>query len=108
MLLKGGVLGRLDDMVVVRGVNVFPSAVENIIREFPEIEEFRIETFEQASLRQLRLIVEPSSRERTTESLIENVKLRIRERLGLRPIVESVPPGSLPRFELKAKRFFKL
>ena len=43
MLLDGGVLGRADDMTIVRGVNVFPSAVENLLREFPDIEEFRVE-----------------------------------------------------------------
>ncbi len=45
MLLDGGVLGRADDMTIVRGVNVFPSAVENLLREFPDIEEFRVGNF---------------------------------------------------------------
>ena len=49
LLLKGGVLGRVDDMVVVRGVNVFPSAVENVMREFPALEEFRVEVFANGS-----------------------------------------------------------
>ena len=108
MLLQGGVLGRVDDMVVVRGVNVFPSAVENLLREFPEIEEFRVEIFEQKAMREIKLILEPSFEHRSAKGLGEKVGQRMRERIGLRPQVELVLPGTLPRFELKAKRFFKL
>ena len=93
-------------MIVVRGINIFPGAIENVMREFPEIEEFRIETFERGSLRELKLILEPSSDE--GPGLQEKVIRRVREALGLRPLVELVRPGTLPRFELKAKRFFKL
>ena len=108
VLLQGGVLGRIDDMTIIRGVNVFPSAIENIIREFSEVEEFRIETFEKESLRELKLQLEPSSVQGAIQGLDERVTRRVRERLGLRPVVEVVSPGTLPRFELKAKRFFKL
>lgn len=107
VLLNGGVLGRVDDMIVIRGVNVFPSAIENIMREFPQVEEFRIETFEKESLRQLKLILDPRS-DQAAQGLEEKVGQRLRERIGLRPQVELVTPGTLPRFELKAKRFFKL
>jgi phenylacetate-CoA ligase len=107
VLLDGGVLGRVDDMIVIRGVNVFPSAIENIMREFPQVEEFRIETFEKESLRQLKLILDPRS-DQAAQGLEEKVGQRLRERIGFRPQVELVTPGTLPRFELKAKRFFKL
>jgi phenylacetate-CoA ligase len=95
-------------MVVVRGVNVFPSAIENVMREFPEIEEFRVEVFEKEAMNELRVILEPRSDQSSTGALPEQVRQRIRERIGLRPHVELVAPGTLPRFELKAKRFFKL
>ena len=108
MLLRGGVLGRADDMIVVRGVNVFPSAIENIMREFSEIEEFKIETFVREELRELRLVIEPRTDCASAGALKDSVALRFRERLGLRPEVEDVAPGTLPRFELKARRFFKL
>jgi phenylacetate-CoA ligase len=108
ILLEGGVLGRADDMIVIRGVNVFPSAVENVMREFPEIEEFRVETYEQHAMRQLKLIIEPSSDQGSVPVLQEKVSSLMRERIGLRPEVELVAPGTLPRFDLKAKRFFKL
>jgi phenylacetate-CoA ligase len=106
LLLQGGVLGRVDDMLVVRGVNVFPSAVENVLREFQEIEEFRVEIFEKQAMKEIKLVLE--LRERSVIGLAEQVSQRVRERIGLRPHVEIVAPGTLPRFELKAKRFFKL
>ena len=108
MLLDGGVLGRADDMTIVRGVNVFPSAVENLLREFPDIEEFRVEISAQSSMQQMKIILEPSPAASALQGLAERVAQRVRERIGLRAQVETVTPGSLPRFELKAKRFFKV
>jgi len=108
MLLQGGVLGRVDDMIVVRGVNVFPSAIENVMREFAEIEEFRVEVFQREALPELRLILEPRAEYGSSKGLEEKVVNRFRESIGLRPQVEMTPPGTLPRFELKARRFFKL
>ena len=108
LLLAGGVLGRVDDMVIVRGVNVFPSAVENILREFSEIEEFRVEILEKATMKEMKIVIEPSSPSGPIEGLDERVSRRVRERIGLRPVIEFVAPESLPRFELKARRFFKV
>jgi len=107
ILLEGGVLGRADDMIVIRGVNVFPSAIENVMREFPEIEEFRVETFERHAMRELKVIIEPISDPVSALRLQEKVSNVVRERIGLRAEVALVSPGSLPRFELKARRFFK-
>lgn len=107
ILLDGGVLGRADDMIVVRGVNVFPSAIENVLREFTEIEEFRVEIFERAAMKEIKLILEPRSEPSAVKGLGEGVGQRMRERIGLRPEIELVAPGTLPRFDLKAKRFFK-
>jgi phenylacetate-CoA ligase len=108
LLLQGGVLGRADDMVVIRGVNLFPSAIENILRELPEVEEFRIETFERQAMRELKLIIEPRADRSSTVGLAEKIAALVRQRIGLRPEVELVASGALPRFELKARRFFKL
>jgi phenylacetate-CoA ligase len=108
LLLQDGVLGRVDDMFIVRGVNVFPSAIENIMREFQEIEEFRVEIFEKEAMKEIRIVLEPRSDKSPGAALTEQVSQRMRERIGLRPLVELVAPGTLPRFELKAKRFFKL
>ena len=107
MRLQGGVLVRVDDMIVIRGMNVFPSAIENVMREFPEIEEFRIEAIQQRALTELKLTLEPRTEDASLEGLAEKVTRRFRESIGLRPQVELVLPGTLPRFELKARRFFK-
>ena len=108
LLLQGGVLGRVDDMVIVRGVNVFPSAIESILREFSEIEEFRVEILDKAALKEMKILIEPNAHDSTTEGLDERVGQRVRERIGLRPVIEFVAPETLPRFELKAKRFFRV
>ena len=108
VLFQGGVLGRVDDMVIVRGVNVFPSAVENVLREFSEIEEFRVEILDRSAMKEMKIVIEPDSTSSLIEGLDERVARRVRERIGLRPRVELVAPGTLPRFELKARRFFKL
>jgi phenylacetate-CoA ligase len=78
------------------------------MREFAEIEEFKIETFLREELREIKLTVEPRPDCQSLANLDKKVSRTFRERLGLRPLVEVVASGTLPRFELKAKRFFKL
>ena len=107
MFLQGGVLGRVDDMIIVRGVNIFPSAIENVIRQFPEIEEFRVEAVQRGALPELKLTLETGPEYASGQGLEDKVTQRVREAIGLRPEVELVAPGTLPRFELKARRFFK-
>ena len=101
---QGGVLGRVDDMVIVRGVNVFPGAIENLIRQFDPIDEFQVRVVPQREMYELEIQLElaQGADSYTTQSAIESA---ISEALGLRPTVAIVPSGSLPRFELKAKRF---
>jgi len=106
LVLNGGVLGRVDDMVVVRGVNVFPSAVEGIVRRFPEVEEFRVDVLRTDGLAELKVTLEPAAAENSV-GLGEGVTESIRDNLHIRPVVEVVEPGTLPRFELKARRFFR-
>lgn len=106
----GGVLGRADDMVTVRGVNVFPSSIEDIVREFPQVEEFRIDLFRRREMDELKVTVEVDDRalpEESREALRRQVADELNRRLFLRIAVEWVPLGTLPRFELKARRFFK-
>jgi phenylacetate-CoA ligase len=96
--LAGGILGRTDDMLVVRGVNVFPGAVDGIVRSFPEIVEYRLTLSRQESLDALRLEIE--DRLESPARVAEELQLR----LGLRVDVVTVPLGSLPRFEGKGRR----
>lgn len=105
---EGGILGRSDDMVVVRGVNIFPSAVEDLVRAFPEVAEYRVLLDHKQSMLELSLQVElqpecPHGREvqaRLEESFQTAFNLRV-------PITR-VAAGSLPRFEMKAKRWLRV
>jgi len=98
-LLEGGVLGRADDMLIVRGVNIFPSSVEQILRAFPEVVEYRVIARSQGSLDALHIEIE----DRLADP--DRVARELRLRLGLKIDVHCVPLGSLPRFEGKGKRF---
>jgi phenylacetate-CoA ligase len=101
--LDGGILGRADDMLVIRGNNVFPSAIEAIIREFAAVAEFRIVVERPHPMLELLVEIEPAAGH-DTDSLGDRIAERIQDRLHWRPRVGVVPPGSLPRFELKARR----
>jgi phenylacetate-CoA ligase len=105
--LEGGILGRVDDMLVVRGVNVFPSALEGIVRRFPVIDEFQIEVFRRGVLDEVRLLLEIDDGTRPAGSVretITGVAEAIRRDLGIRIEVSAVPARTLPRYELKARR----
>jgi phenylacetate-CoA ligase len=103
MRFDGGVLGRADDMTTVRGVNVFPSAVENIVRKFDQVDEFRVTVRKVGSMDEMD--VELEFVEGTDEALGVDITDRLYSMLGFRPRVTVVARETLPRFELKAKRF---
>ncbi len=96
--LPGGIIGRVDDMVIIRGVNIFPSSIEAIIREFDEIKEFRIIYYTREEMDQVKVQIE------TSADIVRILADRLRERIGLRIDVEQVELGSLPRFTMKSKR----
>lgn len=99
VLLEGGVLGRADDMLVIRGVNIFPSSIEQIIAGFPEIVEWRTTAHKAGEMDALSIEVEDHLSEP------QRVAQELQLRLGLRVEVRCVPIGSLPRTEGKGKRF---
>jgi phenylacetate-CoA ligase len=103
--LEGGILARADDMVNVRGVNVYPAAIEAVVRGFPEIAEFRSTVSRRHEMRSLSLEIEPARDARDASALASAVGRRLREALGLTVPVVAVEPMSLPRFEMKARRF---
>ena len=107
MFLEGGIIGRADDMTTVRGVNIYPSAIDNFVRKYDGILEYRATVNKREQMDELNIEIEvtlESDAGAIRDALMENMK----STLGLRPNVELVPPGSLPRFELKARRFFVL
>jgi len=97
--LAGGILGRLDDMLIVRGINLFPAAIEEVVRRFPAIDEFQIEVFRDGELDEVRVLIELED-----PSGVRRVQEAFRETFGIRLQVAAVPLKSLPRFELKARR----
>jgi phenylacetate-CoA ligase len=108
--LKGGILGRADDMITIRGNNVFPSSIEAILREFDQLVEFRIEVRTVRAMHQVLLQLEPRPELSTDEAdaLAQLVKNTIKDRLNFQPEVQIVEQNSLPRFELKGRRFFRV
>ena len=102
--LEGGILGRLDDMLIIRGVNVFPSAIEGIVRRFPAVDEFQIEVFRDGELEEARVLIETNGGDGHT--VCRPLQEALREALGIR--LEVMPaPQTLPRFELKARRVIR-
>lgn len=106
LALAGGILGRVDDMVVVRSVNLYPAAVDQLLRSLPGLAEYRVELETRRAMTELTLIVEPVEAAQT-ESLRHAVAERFREVFALRVEVQAVAPGELPRFEMKARRWHR-
>lgn len=106
LALEGGILARVDDMVVVRGVNLYPSALEQILRSQPEVGEFRVELSTRRAMTEVKVLVEPAAGDDPRE-LCRRVEDALRTALQLRIPVEATAPGSLPRFELKARRWVR-
>ncbi|TAK98575.1 MAG: phenylacetate--CoA ligase family protein [Verrucomicrobia bacterium] len=107
LALDGGILGRVDDMVIVRGVNVYPSAVEEILRGLKDVAEYRVHVGQRQSLAELRVELEPSDLCRDAKKLQTEAQQALESAFNLRVPVELVSPGSLPRFEMKARRWTK-
>ncbi len=105
MRLEGGILARADDMVNVRGVNVYPSALESVVRRFSEVREYRATVATYRSLRELSMEIELSPGVNGQAEVARRVADALRDSLGLTVPVDVVETNSLPRFELKAKRF---
>jgi phenylacetate-CoA ligase len=106
MALEGGILARTDDMVVIRGVNLYPSAIEEIVRSCDGVAEYRVEIRTERALTELSIQVEPS--DGNEAGLVHRLELALRNALGLRVPVVAVSRGSLPRFEMKAQRWVRI
>ncbi len=108
LALPGGILGRTDDMVVVRGVNVYPTAVEEILRACGGVAEYRVEVSNTQALTELSIQVEPTPEFANDHGLARRLETALRNAFALRIAVSPVPSGSLPRFEMKSKRWIRI
>ncbi len=103
-LLPGGILGRIDDMVTIRGVNVYPGAIDQLVREHAGVAEYRVTHRCGRAMTELSIEIEPDTRS-DGGALAHAVANGIRDALQLRVGVRAVEAGTLPRFEFKAKRW---
>jgi phenylacetate-CoA ligase len=99
--LIGGILGRVDDMVVVRGVNLYPSAVHAVVSNFPEICEYQVIFAERQSMLEAQVNIESST------DISNKLEQALQESFSLRIPVKHVGTGTLPRHEMKARRWIK-
>lgn len=106
MRLKGGIRGRVDDMIFIRGNNVYPSTLEDIIRRFPEVAEYRIVVDQTGPVPSLLVQLESKQAAANVE-LAERVRDAIRAELLFCPEVALVPQGTLPRPEMKSQRVIR-
>jgi phenylacetate-CoA ligase len=103
--LEGGIRSRADDMINIKGVNVYPVGIETVVRRFGEVIEFRSVVSAEHAMRSLRLEIELGPHASDGAAIAARVAYQLREALGLTVAVKVVPGGTLPRFEMKASRF---
>ena len=106
-IIDGGVVGRADDITKVKGVLLAPTAIEEVVRSFDELsDEYEVIVTKKGDIDDiaLRIEIKPGMEERK-ESILVRLKdeLRVKTNLGYK--IEVCPAGSLPRYEVKAKRF---
>jgi len=107
LALEGGILGRTDDMVIVRGVNIYPCAIDEILRQFEEVGEYRVEVNTTNALPELKIQIEPISQVKSLDILTKQIETLLQKTFALRIPVQAAPSGSLPRFEMKATRWVR-
>jgi phenylacetate-CoA ligase len=107
LALLGGILGRVDDMVLVRGVNLYPAAVENLMLSLPEVAVYQVEVDTQGSMAELHLLVEPAAAGGNESELAGHIQSQFRAAFNLRVPVTICPPGALPRSEMKSQRWVR-
>jgi phenylacetate-CoA ligase len=106
-IYEGGILGRVDDMKLVRGTNVYPRAIEAIVREYAQVDEFQTRITREGIRDEITLRVEmkPDWDASGWERMADELHRKLRGAFeGLNFRVECAETGALPRFELKAKR----
>ena len=104
MKVLGGIRGRVDDMFTVRGVNLYPSQVEDIVRRHSGTGEFLIEHRRLKHMDEVTVVIEMAEADASTDRL----EADLRQALGVRLACRPAAPGSLPRGELKSRRIVRL
>ena len=106
-IIDGGVVGRADDITKVKGVLLAPTAIEEVVRSFAELsDEYEVVVTKKGDIDDISLKIEVKpGLEGQQDSILGRLKdeLRVKTNLGYK--IEVHPYGSLPRYEVKAKRF---
>jgi len=98
------IMGRTDDMMKIKGVNVFPSQIEEILQAFPEVSsEYQIRISHLDGKDTMRIYVETNGSVNFLE-LADRIALKVKSAIGFTPLVKVVENGLLPRSEKKTKR----
>ena len=97
--LLGGILGRTDQMVIVRGVNLYPSAIDAVVRKFPDIAEYEVKISESRGMKEAVIRAECEN------SVAMALEAALEQTFSLRIAVECLPSQTLPRYEMKANRW---
>jgi phenylacetate-CoA ligase len=108
MILREGIQSRIDDMLTIRGINIFPAAIEKIIRANSEIVEYEVEVDLRKTLAELRLTIEPAVNVFDSKQLAKDIEHKLTELYAMRIPVKIAAPQSLPRYELKSRRWKKI
>lgn len=104
-MLDGGVIGRVDDMITIRGMNIFPLQVGEIVERHLVVgEEYQMVAYSEKGLDEFKVTVELVEG-RNSEEVAKAIQEDLRQRFEIRFQVEVVPPGTLPRSNYKSKRF---
>jgi len=107
LALEGGILGRTDDMVIVRGVNIHPSAVDEVIRSVPGVTEYRVTVASASTMPELSVEVEFEAAGASADERAKEIEAGFQRAFSLRVPVAAAAAGSLPRAETKSRRWLK-
>jgi phenylacetate-CoA ligase len=105
--IRGGLVGRADDMIIVRGVNLYPSAIDDLIRSVPSISEYEVYIRRIAGMDDLSIKIE-TAEAGSFEEAARGLEHSFRTGYSIRVSIEQAPAGSLPRYEFKSKRFKRI
>jgi len=102
--VEGGIRGRADDLTKIRGVLFSPQAVEDIVRSFDQLEDYRIVISREKNLDEVTLEVEAPEQARHDAQLLHDLEAALKLKTKLRFRIELAPEGTLPRQEIKTHR----
>ena len=104
--IEGGIIGRLDDMKKIRGIVVYPTQIEEVVRSFDLVDEFQVRIWRKEGLDEVTVLIDTGQPLRPAEhaAVLEDMAAELRRAVGIRVGVESAEPGSLPRWDHKARR----